>query len=140
MKSKRVNEQTFVVVLDPGEEVVEALTTFAREQGVTAARVSGIGAFSEVTFGFYERERKGYDRMTLTEQVELLSLLGNLTVTDEGPRLHGHVVVSRPDGTALGGHLFHASVWPTLEAFVVSAPVELKREPNEEVGLALIQP
>ncbi|HEX2030069.1 MAG TPA: PPC domain-containing DNA-binding protein [Actinomycetota bacterium] len=140
MKARRVNEHTFVVVLEPGEEVVAGLTGFAAEQGVTAARVSGIGALSEVTFGFYERDRKDYDRMTLAEQVELLSLLGNLTVTDEGPRLHAHVVVSRTDGTALGGHLFHASVWPTLEAFVVSSPVELRRRMNDEVGLPLIEP
>lgn len=140
MRAKRVNEHTFVVVLDPGEDVMSALTGFAADHGVTAARVSGIGALSEVTFGFYERDRKDYDRMTLTEQVELLSLLGNLTVTDEGPRLHAHVVVGRPDGSALGGHLFHASVWPTLEAFVISSPVELRRRMNDEVGLPLIDP
>lgn len=140
MRTKRINENTFVVVFDPDEEVVSSLTGFAAERGITAARVSGIGALSHVTFGFYERDRKEYDRMTLDEQVELLALLGNLTITDEGPRFHAHVTVSRPDGSALGGHLFEATVWPTLEAFVVSSPVELQRRMDDEIGLALIDP
>ncbi len=138
MRSRRVDDQRFVLVFDPGEVVMEGLVGFARDQGITGARLSGIGAFREATVGFFDRDRKDYERHTIDEQVELLSLDGNLSTTEEGPRAHVHVVLGRRDGTAHGGHLFEARVWPTLELFVDLVPVELARRMNDEVGIPLI--
>ncbi len=138
MRSRRLDDQTLAIVLDPGETVMERLVDFARDHSITGARLSGIGAFSEATVGFYDPERKDYARHTIDEQVEVLSFQGNLSTTDEGPRAHVHVTVSRRDGAALGGHLFEARVWPTLEIFVALSPVELTRRMNDEVGLPLI--
>jgi uncharacterized protein len=131
-------ERTWLLVFDRGDTLVEGLTALARDQGVSGARLWGIGALEQVELGFYRHERKDYDRFSLQEELELLALNGNLSVTDEGPRVHAHVVVGRSDGTAHGGHLFEARVGPTLEVFVVESPVEIRREMNEEFGLPLI--
>jgi predicted DNA-binding protein with PD1-like motif len=131
-------ERTWLLVFDRGDTLVEGLTALARDQGVSGARLWGIGALEQVELGFYRHERKDYDRFSLQEELELLALNGNLSVTDEGPRVHAHVVVGRSDGTAHGGHLFEARVGPTLEAFVVESSVEIRREMNEEFGLPLI--
>jgi uncharacterized protein len=131
-------ERTWLLVFDRGDTLVEGLTALARDQGVSGARLWGIGALEQVELGFYRRERKDYDRFSLQEELELLALNGNLSVTDEGPRVHAHVVVGRSDGTAHGGHLFEARVGPTLEVFVVESSVEIRREMNEEFGLPLI--
>jgi predicted DNA-binding protein with PD1-like motif len=89
-------------------------------------------------FGFYDLERKEYDRIPIEEHTEVLSLLGNLSVTDEGPRLHAHVTLGRRDGSALGGHLFEGNAGATLEIFVREEPGELRRSDDPEVGLPLL--
>ena len=143
MKSKLIEEQegerTFALVFDAGDEVVAGLRAFAAETNLTAARLTAIGAFSDVTLGFFDPDRKEYERTILREQVEVLSLLGNVTVREGKPAVHAHVVVGKRDGTAHGGHLLEAHVRPTLEVIVVESPKHLYREHDRATGLALIR-
>ena len=141
MKSKLLNdgdEKTFVIVFDTGDEVVAGLLDFAREHKL-AASLTAIGAFERVTLGFFESERKDYKKIFIGEQVEVMSLVGNITLEESGePKVHAHVVVGKSDGTAHGGHLLEAHVRPTLEVVLVESPTQLRRKMNAEVGLALI--
>jgi predicted DNA-binding protein with PD1-like motif len=82
---------------------------------LTAASFTAIGAFSDVTLGFFERERKDYKRIPLDEQVEVLTLVGDIALKDGERQVHAHAVVGETDGSAWGGHLLEAHVWPTLE-------------------------
>lgn len=89
--------------------------------------------------GFFESERKDYKKIPINEQVEVMSLIGNITLDEGGePKVHAHVVVGRRDGTAHGGHLLEAHVQPTLEVILVESPTRLRRKMNAEVGLPLI--
>lgn len=131
-------ERRFVVVLDTGEEAVESLLSFAREHGVTGAALTGLGAFKDVTLGFFDIERKDYERIRLDEQVEVVTLVGNFATKDGEAKLHPHVVVSKRDGQAFGGHLMEAHVRPTLEVIVTETPAVLRRETDPETGLPLL--
>ena len=131
-------ERTFVVVFDKDEEVVQGLTTFAGRESLRASQVTAIGALSRVTLGYFDRASRQYQRIPLTEQVEVLSLLGVVTLDGEKPKLHSHIVVGRRDGTACGGHLLEGYVWPTLEVIVEESPRHLQRRLDPESGLALI--
>jgi predicted DNA-binding protein with PD1-like motif len=73
-------------------------------------------------------------------QVEVLSLLGDITIEEGGPKVHAHVVVSKADATAHGGHLFEGRVRPTLEIVMTEAPSHLHRRFDRESGLSLISP
>jgi uncharacterized protein len=131
MKEKLLNEapeRTFAVVFDKGDEVLESLTGFAKKHGLKAARLTGLGAFSSLVLGFFEREQKDYKKIFLEEQVEVLSLIGDIALSKGEPKLHLHVVVGKADGTAHGGHLLKAEVWPTLEVMVVESPGYLCRK------------
>jgi uncharacterized protein len=143
MKSKLIlehqGERTFALVFDPGDEVVVGLRAFAKEANLTAARLTAIGAFRDVTPGFFDPDRKEYDKTVLKEQVEVLSLPGNVAVHEGRPAVHAHVVVGKRDGAAHGGHLLEAHVRPTLEVIVVESPQHLHREHDAETGLALIR-
>jgi predicted DNA-binding protein with PD1-like motif len=142
MRSKLIRDQgsvrTFVIVLDPGEEVVACLRTFATEENLIAAQVTAIGALSDVVLGFFDPEAKAYHAIPVREQVEVLSLLGNVAQHRGKPKVHAHIVVGKRDGTALGGHLVEAHVRPTLEVVVEEAPHHLRRETDEATGLALL--
>ena len=126
------------LVCDAGDEVMAALTRFAAEQGIRAARFAAIGAFSEVRLGFFDLGRRDYDVVRIEEQVEVLSLVGDVALERGRPKLHAHVVVGKRDCTAHGGHLIDARVRPTLELILEQSPVRLARHYDPRYGLALI--
>jgi uncharacterized protein len=142
MKSKLIRdgeEKTFAIVFDAGEEVVAGLLRFAAEHHLSGAHLTAIGAFERVTLGFFDMTKKDYSRIPIHDQVELLSLVGNIAQDDRGePKLHAHVVVGKSDGTAHGGHLLEAYVRPTFEAVVVESSQHLRRKRRGEFGLALL--
>jgi uncharacterized protein len=142
MKSKLINDgpqKTYVLVLDKGEETVSSIESFVRKNGISAAQLTGIGAFSDTVLGFFDWETKNYRKIPVNEQVEVVSLLGDIALGPDGkPALHPHVVVSRADGMAMGGHLLEAHVRPTLEVVLTESPRHLHKRKDGESGLALI--
>jgi predicted DNA-binding protein with PD1-like motif len=143
VKSKLLHEsegqRTFAVVLAPGDEVTDRLLSFARENRVGAAAVSAIGALRRATVAFYNPEAGDYEPIQIDEQVEVLSLAGDIALGDDDePRLHLHAALSKRDGSAWGGHLLEAEVRPTLEAIVTESPPPLRRRVDPGSGLALL--
>jgi uncharacterized protein len=142
MKTKLLHDEkglrTFAIVFDKGDEVRQGLLEFANTNRFADAHLTGIGAFSEVTLGFFDPRQKAYKKIAISEQVEVLSFTGNIVQGDGKPKLHAHVVVGKSDGTAHGGHFLEGRVWPTLEMVISEMPVHLRRTQDEESGLALI--
>jgi predicted DNA-binding protein with PD1-like motif len=132
--------RTWVIVCGTGDEVMTGLAEFARSERLSAAGIQGIGALSDVTLGYFDWEAKDYDRVRLEEQVEVLSLLGDVALEDDSPQVHVHIVVGKRDGTAHGGHLMEGHVRPTLELLVTETPVHLRKRIDPASGLALIDP
>jgi uncharacterized protein len=144
MRAKLIHEshgqRTFAVVLDKGDEVMTSLMRFADHETVTAAQVTAIGAFEKAVLGFFTWDRKEYERIPVGEQVEVLSLLGDIGVEESGkPALHLHAVLGRRDGSTVGGHLLEAHVRPTLEVVVTESPAHLRRRKDPETGITLIR-
>lgn len=142
MKHKLLNaepERSYAVVLDVGDDPVSCLTRLAKDEHLDAARLTAIGAFSDVVVGFFDLDRKDYERIVIAEQVEVISLVGDIASAPDGtPALHVHVVVGKRDGSAWGGHLIEAHVQPTLEVMLVESPSHLRRRIDPATGLALI--
>jgi predicted DNA-binding protein with PD1-like motif len=132
------DEKVFILVFETGDEVMEGLIAFAREHGVRAGHFTAIGAFSDVVLGYLDWEKKHYEPIPLSEQVEVLSLVGDLAIQDGAPQVHAHIVVGKRDGTAHGGHLIRGHVRPTLEVVLHESPEHLRRKVDPETGLALI--
>jgi uncharacterized protein len=141
MHSKLLNADTpvtYAVVLDTGDEVVGELGKFVREQEVEAASVTAIGGFRRAVLGYFQWDTKQYKHIAVEDQVEVLSLLGDVAVGDDGPTLHLHAVLGRADGSVVGGHLLEAHVRPTLEVILIQPPSYLRKRKDPETGLALI--
>lgn len=143
MKSKLLHsdkgQKTFAIVFDKNDEARDGLLEFANANHLADAHLTGIGAFSEVTLGFFDPRQKEYRKIFIKEQVEVLSFTGNIVQKDGKPSLHAHVVVGKSDGTAHGGHFLGGRVWPTLEVVLAEMPVHLRRREDEATGLALIE-
>jgi uncharacterized protein len=143
MRSKLLNEageRTFALVYETGDEVIAGLTDFAKRHRPRSAHFTAIGAFQDVVLAYFDWPTKKYQPLPLKEQVEVLTLAGDIAWKDDGePVVHAHVVVGRSDGTTRGGHLKEAHVRPTLELVLVEYPRHLERKPDPESGLALIR-
>jgi predicted DNA-binding protein with PD1-like motif len=133
-----IGDRTFVLVFEKGDEVMAGLAAFARDNRIMAGYFTGIGACSRLTVAFFDPADKQYRNIPIDEDVEVLALVGNLSVYEGGPRIHAHITVGRADGTTRGGHLVEAYIGPTLEVVLQELPVLLRREHNDEVGLPLI--
>jgi len=141
MRSKILNdgdERTIALVFDTGDEAMATLARFADEHGITAARLTAIGAFSRAVLGYFDWQRKDYERIPVHEQVEVVALVGDVALEDGRPKIHAHVVLGRRDGSTCGGHLLEGHVRPTLEVMLVQSPAHLARTADAESGLALI--
>jgi predicted DNA-binding protein with PD1-like motif len=132
-------QETFALIFDKGDEFIAALTEFAKSHKIGGSHFTAIGAFSDVTLGYFDRQRKKYKEIPIEDQVEVLSLVGDIALKDGVPQIHAHVVVGMSEGTARGGHILAAHVWPTLEVVLSESPRHLCRKVDAETGLALIE-
>jgi uncharacterized protein len=143
MRFRKIDEspKTFILVFEIGDELAEGLLWFAKEQRLSAASFKAVGALSSVRLGWFSWESKRYEpSVTLDEQVELLSLIGDVAQKDGEPVVHAHAVVGKKDGTAHGGHLLKAYIRPTCEVVLTESPVLLQKFDDPASGLVLIKP
>lgn len=142
MHYKLVDERpkTFVLVFETNDEVATTLEKFASEQRLASASFKAIGALASVRLGWLNWQTKQYEpSVLLDEQVELLSLIGDVALKDGRPQVHAHAVVGRRDGTAHGGHLLQAHVRPTCELVLTESPTHLRKEFDPAAGIPLIK-
>jgi predicted DNA-binding protein with PD1-like motif len=134
------HRRTFAFVLEPDEEPMSLLARCAEDYALASCLITGVGGFARATLGYFDRARKAYLKFPIEEQVEVLSLLGDVAHDGVKRIVHVHCVVGLRDGTTRGGHLLEARVWPTLEAIVTEWPAYLRKRFDPEIGLPLIDP
>jgi uncharacterized protein len=142
MKFRKIDDspKTFILVFETGDELADGLLQFAKEQKLSAASFKAVGALSSVRLGWLNWENKKYEpSVTLDEQVELLSLIGDVALKDGEPLVHAHAVIGRKDGTAHGGHLLQARIRPTCELVLTESPAHLQKFMDPDAGIALIR-
>src|SRR5919106_1403139 len=109
MQSKLIFEReglkTYALVYEKGEEVISALQAFAEEHKLGTSHFTAIGAFKHAVVGFFDRDTMDYLKIPIKEQVEVLSLTGNITLENERYKIHAHAVLGKSDASALGGHI-----------------------------------
>jgi predicted DNA-binding protein with PD1-like motif len=142
MRCQQISDapKTFVLIFNTGDEILTGLKRFASAQKLAGSSFKAIGALSYAKVGWFNWETKKYEiAAELDEQVELLSLIGDVALKDGEPQVHAHMVVGRRDGTAHGGHLMKAVVRPTCELILTENPAHLRKQMDTESGLALIR-
>jgi hypothetical protein len=142
MKSKLVHQsggqRTFVLIFDSGDEAMATLKQFATDQNLSAAQFTAIGAFRSAVVAWFDYDRREYKKIPVPEQVEVLTLAGDVAQKDGKPAVHAHVVLGKSDGSACGGHLVEAHVRPTLELVLTESPAHLRKTVHDASGLPLI--
>lgn len=137
MQYKQVDKDYFIYI-EKNEKVMDTLTRFCKDQAITNAKISGIGAVKQSEIGAYDTVGKEYIRKQFPDVWELVSYEGNVTLKDGDPFVHGHVVLSNHDMKTIGGHLFEMTVAAVGEFFLRKFDNDAYREINEDVGLPCI--
>ena len=133
-------EKVYAVVFLKGDEVLSGLTDFAAKYNVGDAHFTGIGAVSSATTAWIDLEKKLYHPTVTNEQVEVLSLVGDIATFNGKPVVHMHAVLGRRDGTTVGGHVLELNVNPTVEVFLTANTTPLGKRADPASGLKLIDP
>ena len=138
----RPNEtRVWIAVLERGEEAKSVLLDLAEQEKIENASLLALGAFEKAVIAYFDWEKRKYLNIPIDEQVEVITLAGDIVPDDKGKAsLHAHVVLGRRDGTTRGGHLVEGHVRPTLEVMVTQLPAHLRRHKHPELGVALIEP
>lgn len=132
------HRETIVARAGRGEEIVSFIAAIAKREAVRAASVSGIGVLRNSELGYFDYEKKKYLKKILPDEMELLSLAGNVTVSEGEPFVHCHAVLSGRDFQTAGGHLFRGEVAVTAEVFIQVLEGEITRTFNPATSLRLM--
>lgn len=130
----------YVLVFAKNDEVLSGISDFAAQHHILSARFTAIGALKEVTLAWFDLNRKSYKLNVIHQQVELISLIGDIGLYDDNPVVHVHCSVGFSNGSTQGGHLVEAVTNPTVELFMTIFPTALQKELDKETDLKLIHP
>jgi uncharacterized protein len=144
MKHRLIDSEgprAYILVLETGDEIASSLNRFAEENKLVGSSFKAIGALSSAKVGWFNWQTKKYQTAAqFEEQLEVLSLIGDIALMDGKPVVHAHLIVGTSDGTAHGGHLLEAHVRPTLEVVLTESAHQLHKTIDPESGIALIRP
>lgn len=123
--------------LTKGLDIINGLTTVMKQNNIAAGIVSGIGALSEAQIGYFNAQTKSYEKKSFQESMEIVSLKGNISFKDNELFPHLHVVLSRRDFSAVGGHLFSGTVYAFEFEIISFEDKPFVREFDNDTGLFL---
>jgi predicted DNA-binding protein with PD1-like motif len=133
-------EKVYSVIFRKGDEALSGLTDFAIQNKIEDAHFTAIGAVSSATLAWLDLSKKMYHPISVPEQVEVLSVIGDIATFNGKPIVHMHAVLGRHDGSTIGGHVFELNVNPTLEVFVTANTTPLRKRADDASGMKLIDP
>ncbi len=137
MKFKKIGSK-WIVRIDKGEEIVETLKKFCKDNKIKLGTISGIGATDRVTIGLFNTKNKQYHSQELIGDYEITNLSGNISTMNGEIYLHLHISLADSKYNAYGGHLNSAVISGTGEIVIEEIEDIIEREFNEEAGLNLL--
>ena len=138
MKYQRF-EQTIIVRMDKGEDIVEQVKNVALKEKIKLASISALGAINEFTVGVFKTKEKKYYANEFKGDFEIVSLTGTINTMNDGYYSHMHLSAGNDQGQVFGGHLNKAIVSATCEMVIQIINGEVDRYFDEEVGLNLLK-
>ena len=124
--------------LTEGADLLEAITSQAKQSGINAGFFILIGTLKQAKLGFYHQGR--YEAIHVDGPLEVVSCMGNISVKGQEILVHAHISVANDKGEVFGGHLLpDCTVSLTGELTLVETPdIRLRRKFDEMIGLHLL--
>lgn len=137
LKRVAVRER-FVARLSKDSDLLEEITDICRKHGINLGRVEAIGAVQKACFAFYDQVTHEYKPLSMDEPLEIVKLVGNVSMRDDAPFIHAHVTLADREGKAYGGHLAPGTIVFACECIIEAFDgPPLTRELDGPTGLFL---
>ena len=130
-------DNTVIVRIDRGEEILEQLAVVAQKENIKLASVQALGATDSFTVGVYDTESKQYHSNEFNGAFEIVSLVGTVNTMNGEFYSHLHMSAGNEKGEVFGGHLNRARVSATCELVITVINGTVDRFRDEKIGLNL---
>lgn len=131
-------DDTYVVRLDRGDEIIASLTELCEKENIALGSIEGLGAADHVVVGLYNVGKKEYHKTEFNGPMEITTLTGNVSRKDGEVYLHIHINLCDEQMRLLGGHLNECRISATCELFVRAISGQVNRRFDADgVGLNL---
>lgn len=130
-------KETFVGRFPYNSDLLKEINKFCIENNITTGQISIIGAVKKLSVGFYLQNEKRYislDKIAkfADKPMEIVSCSGNISIKDNKPFAHVHIIGSDFDGATFGGHLTEGAVVFAAEFIIHSFEGKLLRRGLDE--------
>ncbi|TMI14754.1 DNA-binding protein [Candidatus Bathyarchaeota archaeon] len=129
----------YVLRLESGDDILQSVRQFASAKRLSAGLLEGIGSLSKVKLGHYDFKTRKYSYETFEDDLEILSLSGNIATMNREPLSHVHVTLGRRDFSVIGGHMDEGSSANMVEIGVWKLPGRLVKAKDDQIGLNVLQ-
>lgn len=135
---ERINSQEpFVLILKTGDNLHEGIKKCARDAKLIGASIQGLGQFTNPVFAYYGANAKSHV-IPLEGTYEVISLNGNIAMSQGGYYTHIHAVLGDNTLQASAGHIKEAIIGATAELTITPFSKPLERQVDQETGFGLI--
>ena len=132
-------DNTYIVRMDPGEEILEQVKVLALREHIQLASIQALGAVNDFTVGVFKTDEKKYYANSFQGSYEIVSLTGTINTMDGEFYCHLHMSAGNDQGHVVGGHLNRAVISAACEMVVTVIPGSVDRAFSPEVGLNLFK-
>jgi predicted DNA-binding protein with PD1-like motif len=129
---------SYLLRVPEGAEIVGYVRQLLHEMGIESALLAGIGGLRRARLGYFDFAKKSYAERLLEGQLELVSLLGNAALSEQGVHVHLHACVAGQDYAAMAGHLLEGIVHPFVELGITPTKNTANRRFSRERGLYVL--
>ena len=136
--NKVQSRQLFIGKLDYGSDLLEEISLVCKREDIRLGRVEALGAVQKACIGYYDQKAREYRFIEFNQHLEITHLIGNISLKDGAPMVHGHITLSDEKGNVYGGHLSPGTIVFACE-FILEAfdgPL-LNRGLDRQTGLPL---
>ena len=136
MEYKKVKNH-IIIRLDVGEEIISSIMNILKNEKISFATVTGIGATNDFTVGTYDVTNQLYNKSNYKGVYEIVSLLGNTSTMNNEPYIHIHMSAADKNNNVIGGHLNEAYISATAEIVlnIIETNVDRIKDPNTGLNI-----
>jgi uncharacterized protein len=125
--------------LPMGCDLLKELVTKCRDLDIRLGEIRGIGALSKTRIAFFDQTTRMYEIINFKYDLEILSMLGNISIVGEKPIVHVRVILSDGKGNSFGGQIAKGCEVYGCEYVIEEYKSEkrFERSYDEDTGLML---